>query len=151
MTRILFVCTGNICRSPMAELVMKDLVRRRGLESDFYIASAATSGDEIGNPVYPPVRALLEQRGISCKGKHAVRLRREDYGRYDYLVGMDAQNRRNMLRILGGDLESKVSLLLDFTSHPHDIDDPWYTRDFLTAQAEINEGCEALLEHILHR
>lgn len=151
MTRILFVCTGNICRSPMAELVMKDLVRRRSLESDFYIASAATSGDEIGNPVYPPVRALLERRGISCKGKHAVQLRREDYGRYDYLVGMDAQNRRNMLRILGGDPEDKVSLLLDFTTHPHDIDDPWYTRDFLTAQAEINEGCEALLEHILHR
>lgn len=143
MIRIMFVCTGNICRSPMAELVMKQLVRKEGL--DWVISSAANTGDEVGNPVYPPVRALLEARGISCKGKHSVQLRHEDYPNYDYFIGMDARNRRDMLRIFGGDPENKVHLLLDYTNHPHEIADPWYTRDFRKAEAEINEGCAALL------
>lgn len=149
MKRILFVCTGNICRSPMAELVMKDKICKRGLDAEFFVASAATSSDEIGNPVYPPVRKRLESRGISCAGKTAVQLRRSDYEQYDYIVGMDSQNLRNMLRIFGGDPQNKVSLLLDFTAQPHEIDDPWYTRDFATAEREICEGCEALLQHIL--
>ena len=129
MIRIMFVCTGNICRSPMAELVMKQLVRKEGL--DWVISSAANTGDEVGNPVYPPVRALLEARGISCKGKYSVQLRREDYPNYDYFIG--------------GVPEYMVLLLLDYTDHPHEIDDPWYTCDFRKAEAEINEGCAALL------
>ena len=147
----MFVCTGNICRSPMAELVMKQLVRKEGL--DWVISSAANTGDEVGNPVLLHfkglcdivVRALLEARGISCKGKYSVQLRREDYPNYDYFIGMDARNRRDMLRIFGGDPENKVHLLLDYTDHPHEIADPWYTRDFRKAEAEIDEGCTALL------
>ena len=132
----MFVCTGNICRSPMAELVMKQLVRKEGL--DWVISSAANTGDEVGNPVYPPVRALLEARGISRKEilrSSAARLPELD----DYFIGMDARNRRDMLRIFGGDPENKVHLLLDYTDHPHEIADPWYTRDFRKAEAEINE------------
>ena len=114
-----------------------------------FVASSAVSDEEIfggvGNPVYPPVRALLEARGISCKGKYSVQLRREDYPNYDYFIGMDARNRRDMLRIFGGDPEDKVHLLLDYTDHPHEIADPWYTRDFRKAEAEIDEGCTALL------
>ena len=151
MTKILFICLGNICRSPMAEFVMKDLVEKAGLADEFQIDSAATCRDEIGNPVYPPVRALLEARGISCKGKYSVQLRREDYPNYDYFIGMDARNRRDMLRIFGGDPENKVHLLLDYTDHPHEIADPWYTRDFRKAEAEINEGCAALLRTLRAR
>ena len=151
MKSILFICHGNICRSPMAEFVMKDLVKKAGLASQFHIESAATSREEIGNPVYPPVRALLEARGISCKGKYSVQLRREDYPNYDYFIGMDARNRRDMLRIFGGDPENKVHLLLDYTDHPHEIADPWYTRDFRKAEAEINEGCAALLRTLRAR
>ena len=130
MISILFVCLGNICRSPMAEFVMKDLVRRKNLEGEFSIASAATSDDEIGNPVYPPVRRLLEARGISCAGKTAHRLQRSDYTLYDYIVGMDEGNRPDMLRLFGAD--------------------PWYTRDFTAAERDIDAGCAALLEHILN-
>ena len=151
MTKILFICLGNICRSPMAKFVMKDLVEKAGLADEFQIDSAATCRDEIGNPVYPPVRALLEARGISCKGKYSVQLRREDYPNYDYFIGMDARNRRDMLRIFGGDPENKVHLLLDYTDHPHEIADPWYTRDFRKAEAEINEGCAALLRTLRAR
>ena len=151
MTKILFICLGNICHSPMAEFVMKDLVEKAGLADEFQIDSAATCRDEIGNPVYPPVRALLEARGISCKGKYSVQLRREDYPNYDYFIGMDARNRRDMLRIFGGDPENKVHLLLDYTDHPHEIADPWYTRDFRKAEAEINEGCAALLRTLRGR
>lgn len=150
MISILFVCLGNICRSPMAEFVMKDLVRRKNLEGEFSIASAATSDDEIGNPVYPPVRRLLEARGISCAGKTAQRLQRSDYALYDYIVGMDEGNRRDMLRLFGGDPQGKVSLLLDFTDHPRGVADPWYTRDFTAAERDIDAGCAALLEHILN-
>lgn len=128
---------------------MKALVRERGLEDQFFIASAATSDEEIGNPVYPPVRKLLEQRGINCTHKRAVQLQRTDYDRYDDIVGMDERNRMNMHRLFHGDRDGKVSLLLDFTSRPREVADPWYTRDFTTAEQDISEGCEALLTHIL--
>ena len=148
MTRILFVCHGNICRSPMAEYIMKQMVKDSHIEDDFEIASAATSTEELGNPVYPPVAALLRERGVSCKGKVARRLSRADYDRYDYIIGMDEANRRNMLRLFGGDPAGKVSLLLDFTDHPRDVADPWYTRDFRAAERDIEEGCRRLLQKL---
>ena len=148
MTRILFVCHGNICRSPMAEFVMKDLVNKAGLEGEFQIASAATSGEEIGNPVYPPARRKLAQHGISCEGKRARRLRREDYRDYDRLVGMDGANLRNMQRLFGGDSEGKLSLLLDYTDRPGEVDDPWYTGDFDQTWQDVWEGCQGLLEDV---
>lgn len=149
MIKIMFVCLGNICRSPMAEFVMKELVREQGVADRFHIESAATSDDEIGNPVYPPVRELLGKRGISCKGKTARQLRRSDYANYDYFIGMDSANRRNMLRLFGNDPEGKVSLLLDYTDRPGDVADPWYTRDFLSTERDVQEGCAALLKKLL--
>ena len=149
MIKILFVCHGNICRSPMAEFVMKDLVEKRGVAERFVIASAATSDEEIGNPVYPPVRELLGKRGISCKGKTARQLRRSDYEEYDYFIGMDSANRRNMLRLFGNDPKGKVSLLLDHTGLPRDVADPWYTRDFRATEEDVQRGCEALLKKLL--
>lgn len=151
MTRILFVCHGNICRSPMAEFVMRDVVRRAGLTSQIEVASAATSTEEIGNPVYPPVRRLLAGVGISCDGKHAVQLTRADYDRYDYLIAMDHNNLRNMARIIGDDPQHKVYRLMDFTDTPHDVADPWYTRDFAATYADVTRGCDALLRHITGR
>ena len=145
MIKILFVCHGNICRSPMAEFVMKDLVKKEGLEQVFEIASAATSTEEIGNPVYPPARRKLEQHGIGCDGKRARQLRREDYGEYDWLVGMDRANLRNMQRICGGDPEGKLSLLLDYTNRPGEVADPWYTGDFDQTWEDVLEGCQGLL------
>ena len=148
MIRILFVCHGNICRSPMAEFVMKDLVKQRGLEGQFAIASAATTDEEIGNPVYPPVRALLNARGLSCAGKTAWRLRAADYEKYDMFIGMDDENRRDLRRLFGGDPQGKVSLLLDYTEHPRNVADPWYTRNFRAAEADIDRGCAALLDYL---
>ena len=152
MIKILFVCHGNICRSPMAEFMFKDEIRRRGEEELFEAASAATSTEEIwngiGNPVYPPAKKILAQHGISCEGKRAVQLKREDYEKYDYIIGMDEMNRRNMLRILGGDPEGKVSLLLDYTDHPRSVADPWYTGDFQTTYDDISEGINALLDKL---
>ena len=152
MIKILFVCHGNICRSPMAEFVMKNLTAARGLSDQFYIASAATSSEEIwngiGNPVYPPARAKLAEHGIACGGKRAVQLRREDYAQYDYLIGMDSANIRNMHRMLGGDPEGKVFKLLSFAGSDRDISDPWYTGDFDAAYRDVVEGCEALLARL---
>lgn len=152
MTKILFVCHGNICRSPMAEFVMKNLTAARGLSDQFYIASAATSSEEIwngiGNPVYPPARAKLAEHGIACGGKRAVQLRREDYAQYDYLIGMDSANIRNMHRMLGGDPEGKVFKLLSFAGPDRDISDPWYTGDFDATYRDVVEGCEALLARL---
>lgn len=145
MVRILFVCHGNICRSPMAEFVMKELVKRHGREQEFLIASAATSTEEIGNPVYPPVKRLLEARGIDCRGKRAVQITAADYEKYDYIVCMDRNNLRNLCRILPNDPRHKVSLLMDHTAHPHDVADPWYTGDFETTLRDVTEGCTALL------
>ena len=149
MIKILFVCHGNICRSPMAEFIMKDLVRKAGLEHAFEIASAATSTEEIGNDVYPQARRKLAEHGISCAGKTARRIRDDDYDYYDLLIGMDTANRRNMLRFFHQDPEHKISLLLDETPCPRDVSDPWYTDDFDTAWDDILEGCTALLKRII--
>ena len=149
MFRILFICWGNICRSPMAEFVMKDLVEKRGLSDAFEIASAATSTEEIGNPVYPPARAELARHGISCEGKRARQLRRDDYEKYDYIIGMENLNLSYMNRILGGDPEGKVHLLMDFTTHPEDIEDPWYTGDFQATWDDVNVGCDAMLDKLM--
>ena len=148
MIKVLFICHGNICRSPMAEFVMKDLVKKAGLEGEFEIASAATSTEEIGNPVYPPARRKLAEHGISCAGKTARQLRKSDYDHYDYLVGMDSANLRNMHRICGGDPKEKLSLLLDWTSRPGSVADPWYTGDFEATWQDVSEGCRGLLEAV---
>ena len=149
MTRILFVCHGNICRSPMAEFVMKDLVKKAGLESEFLIESAATSTEEIGNPVYPPARRKLAEHGIDCAGKTARQLKNEDYGQYDLLIGMDRANLRNMHRICGGDFNSKMHLLMEFTGRPGDVADPWYTGDFETTWQDVLAGGEGLLQVVI--
>ena len=149
MIKILFICHGNICRSPMAEFVMKDLVRKAGVEDMFHIESAATSTEEIGNPVYPPARRKLSEHGISCAGKTARQLRKADYEHYDYLVGMDSANFRNMQRICGGDPEGKISLLLDYTDHPGSVADPWYTGDFEATWQDVLAGCRGLLAEIM--
>jgi protein-tyrosine phosphatase len=145
MIRILFVCHGNICRSPMAEFVMKDLVRKAGREEAYYIASAATSTEEIGNGVYPPARRKLAEHGIGCDGKTARQMTRSDYDRFDLLIGMDHWNIRNMEAICGGDPEGKIHLLLDYTKRPADVADPWYTGDFEATWRDVLEGCECLL------
>ena len=149
MKRILFVCHGNICRSPMAEYVMKELARKAGRSKEFYIESAATSTEEIGNGVYPPARRKLAEHGISSHGKTARQMMRSDYGRYDLLIGMDTWNIRNMRNICGGDPEGKIVMLMDFTHRPGDVADPWYTGDFEATWRDVLEGCQALLESIL--
>lgn len=149
MIKILFVCHGNICRSPMAEFVMKDLVKKAGLTEQFEIASAATSTEEIGNPVYPPARRKLAEHGISCQGHAARQLQRADYNRYDLLIGMDRANLHNMLRICGGDPEGKLSLLMDHTSKGSEVADPWYTGDFEATWQDVSLGCQALLDTLV--
>ena len=146
---ILFVCHGNICRSPMAEFVMKDLVRKAGLEDRFVIESAATSTEEIGNGVYPPARRKLAEHGIGCQGKTARQMTRSDYDRYDLLIGMDSWNIRNMNRICGGDPEGKIVMLMDFIDRPGDVADPWHTGDFEATWRDVQEGCQALLKALL--
>ena len=148
MIKVLFICHGNICRSPMAEFVMKDLVRKAELAEEFSIASAATSTEEIGNPIYPPARRKLAEHGIGCAGKTARQLRREDYDRFDLLIGMDGANLRNMRRICGGDPDGKLQLLLHYTGQTHDVADPWYTDDFDAAWRDIESGCRALLAQL---
>ena len=146
--RLLFVCHGNICRSPMAEFIMKDLVRQAGLEDRFEIASAATSWEELGSPVYPPARRELARHGISCTGKTARRMEKADYARYDWLVGMESVNLRNMQRICGGDPEGKMVLLLSFAGDPSGIEDPWYTGRFQEVYRQIDTGCRAMLAEL---
>lgn len=148
MIRIMFVCHGNICRSPMAEFVMKKLVKDAGMEDDFLILSSATSTEEIGNPVYPPARSELMKHGISCTGKYAVQLKKSDYDKYDMFIGMDSANIRNMRRIFDNDKNNKVSKLLSFAGRSDDVADPWYTGDFKTTYNDILEGCTALLEKL---
>ena len=145
MKRILFICHGNICRSPMAEFIMKDLVQKAGLEDKFYIESAATSTEELGNEVYPPAKRKLAEHGISCKGKTARQITRADYNRFDMLIGMDDWNLRNMKRFWPEDPEGKIFKLMDFTNRPGDVADPWYTGDFEATWRDCLEGCEALL------
>ena len=146
MTRVLFVCHGNICRSPMAEFVLRDMAEAAGRGAEFVIASAATSTEEIGNPVYPPARRKLAEHGIRCGGKTARQMTAEDYRRYDLLIGMDGRNLANMRRICGGDPDGKMHLLMDFTCRPGEVADPWYTGDFDAAWRDVTEGCRGLLQ-----
>jgi protein-tyrosine phosphatase len=149
LIKIMFVCHGNICRSPMAEFIMKKLVTDAGLSDRFYIASSATSTEELGNPVYPPARSELAKHDIGCSGKTAVQLRKSDYDRYDYFIGMDTANIRNMNRIFGSDRDGKIYKLLTFTGRSDDVSDPWYSRKFDTAYADIEEGCKGLLAKLM--
>ena len=149
MIRVLFVCHGNICRSTMAEYVMKDMVKRAGLADSFYIDSAGTSDEERGNPVHHGTRRKLKKVGIFCGDHRARKMEKEDYTKFDYLIGMEEWNVRNILRIAGGDPEGKVCRLLDFTDRPRDIADPWFTGDFDRTYEDVKEGCEALFEHLL--
>ena len=143
--KILFVCHGNICRSPMAEFIMKDLVHKAGRDEEFYIESAATSTEEIGNSVYPPARRKLAEHDIQCKGKTARQMTREDYSRFDLIVAMDRYNLRNMQRFVGDDPEDKVRLMMDFTDRPGDVADPWYTGNFDATWRDCLEGCKGIL------
>lgn len=148
MTRVLFVCHGNICRSPMAEFVFNDLAGKRGVSDRFSAESAAVSSEEIGNPVYPPARAALARKGISCAGKRARRVRPSDAVDFDRIVGMDRSNMRYLSRLLPG-AEGKCSMLMEWAGEARDVDDPWYTGDFDTCMEDIEEGCEALLDKLM--
>ena len=152
MKKIMFVCYGNICRSPMAEFIFKDMLKKRGVEKDFIVASSATSTEEIwngrGNPVYPPAREELKAHGIDCRGKTAVQLTKDDYLKYDLLIGMDSSNIRNMNRICGGDPAGKIKKLMNYTSRPGDVADPWYSDRFDITYRDIEEGCRALFAAI---
>ena len=149
MHKILFICHGNICRSPMAEFLLKDIVKKRGLEDAFEIASAATSREEIGNPVHYGTRNKLAQFGISVAGKHAVQVTKRDYEHYDLLLVMDSNNIRNLRRVLGEDTQNKVHLLLDYTERKGEsIADPWYTGDFDVTYDDIMEGLAGLLAYL---
>lgn len=151
MVKILFVCHGNICRSPMAEFVMKDLVRRKGEENEFFIASAATSREELGNGVYPPVKRILAAMGIDCSGKRARQVTKADYAEFDYIVCMDKNNMRNIKYIIPSDPENKIFMLLSLTETPRDVADPWYTGDFDITKDDVLRGCNALYKHIKNK
>ena len=152
MIKIMFVCHGNICRSPMAEFVLKDLVKKEGLEDEFIISSSATSTEEIwngvGNTVYPPAFAELKKHGIDAGGKRAVQLKAQDLNKYDYFIGMDSYNINNMHRILGTEANNKIFKLLSFANIERDVSDPWYSRDFKKCYEDIYIGCESLLKYI---
>ena len=142
MIKVMFVCHGNICRSPMAEMILKDMVRKRGIADRFVIASSATSTEEIwgdtGSPVYPPARAMLKKKGIPCEDHHAVQIRKRDYAAYDYIIAMEQFNLRNMRSVIGSDPEQKVYRMLDFTGTPRDVSDPWFSGDFESAYNDIS-------------
>lgn len=145
----MFVCLGNICRSPMAEFLMKDIVKKQGREKEFLIASAATSTEELGNAPHSGTRKKLAELGISTAGKTAVQLRKDNYDSYDYFLGMETSNIRSILRIFGGDPEKKVYRLLDFSDCPRDIADPWYTGNFDETFSDIQEGIDAFLKQLI--
>lgn len=158
MIKVLFICHGNICRSPMAEFMMKDMVEKMGVKDDFLIESAATSTEEIwggrGNPVYPPAQAELRRHGIGktpytdFSAKRAVQVTRADYGKYDYIICAEERNVRNTARITGGDPDGKIMCLLDFSDRPRNIADPWYTGVFDITYSDIEEGLHAFLRHL---
>lgn len=148
MKKVMFVCLGNICRSPMAEFVLKDLVRKRNLEDEFYISSSATSYEEIGNGIHYGTINKLREMGIPVENRVAVRLRKADYDKYDYIIGMEESNIRNIIRIVGEDRENKIYRLLDFSNNPRDIADPWYTGNFDITYNDILEGCISFLDAI---
>ena len=146
--KILFVCHGNICRSPMAEFVFKKMAEERGLSDKFEVASRGTSAEELGNPVYPPARRELLRHGISTDGKYAIQLTRADYDKYDLLIGMDSANIRNMHRLFGSDPKGKIRKLMDYTTRPGDVDDPWYSGKFDVTYRDVCDGCEALISEL---
>lgn len=148
MVSVLMVCHGNICRSPMAEFVLKNMVEKRHMASNFFIASAATSTEEIGNEVHRGTRQKLAEHGIGCEGKRAVQVTASDYEKYDYLIVMDQRNLANLERIVGRDSQHKVYKLLSFLNEDSDIADPWYTGDFELTYQDVYRGCEAFLEHL---
>ena len=149
--RINFVCHGNICRSPMAEYILKDMLKKQGRENEFSVCSMATSTEEIfmgvGNPVYPPAKKILAEHGISCDGKRAVQVKKSDYDKYDLFICMDGNNIRNIMRIFGDDPENKVRRLMDFTERRTDVADPWYTGNFKVTYSDICEGLEGFLAY----
>ncbi len=150
--KILFVCHGNICRSPMAEFIMKDIVAKAGISDEFYIESAAVSSEEIGNAVYPPVRRILSERGISTSGKTARKMNSGDYDKFDLIVGMDSDNIRRINIICGGDTSCKVHLLKEFSGEPNsDVADPWYTGDFSATLRDVLAGCDGILNFYKNR
>lgn len=148
MIKVLFVCLGNICRSPMAEYIFKDIVKKQGLEGKFYIDSAATSTEEIGNPVHYGTRNKLKQMNIECGNHTARRITKQDYETFDYIIAMEEQNMVNIKRIVGDDKEQKIYKLLDFSDNPRDIADPWYTGNFDKTYEDIKEGLEGFMEYL---
>lgn len=151
MIKVLFVCHGNICRSPMAEFVFKDMVAKRGLADRFHIESCATSREEIGNPVYPPAKRKLAEHNISCEGKRARQITKQDYEEFDYIIAMDRNNLRNLVPFVGNDSLNKVRLLMSYVGSGADVADPWYTGDFERTWIDVNAGSEALLKIILEK
>lgn len=151
MIKVMFVCLGNICRSPMAEFVFKDIVKKQGLEKEFYIKSSATSYEEIGNDIHYGTRDKLIQKGISFENRKAIRLKPEDYKKYDYIIGMENSNIKNIKRIVGEDYEKKVYRLLDFSKNPRDIADPWYTRNFEITYNDVVEGCNGFMNYLKNK
>ena len=148
MIKILFVCHGNICRSPMAHCVLTQMVKELGREEEFFIDSMATSTEELGNGIYPPAKRKMQEKGVPLISHFSTQMQKKDYDRFDLIFGMDCANIRNILRICGGDKDEKVQRLLDLTGHPRDVADPWYTGDFEATYRDVLEGCKALLEHI---
>lgn len=149
MIKVLFICHGNICRSPMAEFVMRDMIRKQNLQDNIKVASAATSREEIGNPVHYGTKSKMEQMGIPMAPHRAIQITKRDYKEYDYIIGMEQWNIRNIGRICGKDTDHKVYKLLDFSKEPRDISDPWYTGDFDLTYKDVKEGCEGLLEFLI--
>jgi len=148
MIKILFVCHGNICRSPMAEFIFKQMLKEKNMSDKFFVASAATSYEEIGNKVHYGTKRILASRGIDCSEKRAVHIEKSDYEKYDLLIGMDSYNIKNMIRLFGGDPKGKIKLLLDYTGESRDVADPWYTGDFKITEDDIVRGCEAVLNSL---
>lgn len=148
MLKIMFVCHGNICRSPMAEFILNDIINKKDIKEDVFVQSAATSQEEVGNAVYPPVRALLASKGIDSSGKYATQLKKSDYDKYDLFIGMDSANIRNMMRIFGGDPHGKIRKMMSFCKKDTDVADPWYTGDFELAYRDIRTACEEFVKGI---
>lgn len=151
MTKVLFVCLGNICRSPMAEFVFKDMVNKKGLSNEFYIESAATSREAVGEGIYYGTRNILKEQGIPFEERRARQMTKEDYNKFDYILGMETKNVENILRIVGEDKENKVCRLLDFSDSPRNISDPWYTGDFDITYYDVEDGCSKFLEYIMEK
>lgn len=151
MIKIIFICLGNICRSPMAEFIFKDLVKKHGLEDRFFVQSAATSNEEYGNPVHPKTRNKLAQYNISTTGKTSIPLSKTDYDKYDYIIAMDSSNVKNIINIMKTDPKNKITRLLDYTNKPRDIADPWYTNNFDKTYDDISQGCNELLKYLIKK